>query len=170
MNSYYTEQEIFNIAFQLIHTLSLLQQNHITHRDIKPQNILVIKGQYKLCDFGEIRVLKRNGFIVQRVRGSELYMSPILFHGLHFSLLQVKHNTYKSDVFSLGMCFFLAASLTYNGLNTIREVYNMNIIKKVLHKYLGKRYSLNLIELLFSMLQIDENKRPDFNQLEFMLP
>ena len=68
------------------------------------------------------------------------------------------------------MFFFLAASLTYNGLNTIREIYNMNIIRKVLNKYLGKRYSLNLIDLLLSMLEIDENKRPDFTQLELLLP
>ena len=99
-NLYYKESELLNILTQLISTLVSMQNNHITHRDIKPQNVLVINGKYKLCDFGEIRVLKRNGLIVQRIRGSELYMSPILFHGLHSNLPQVKHNTYKSDVFS----------------------------------------------------------------------
>ena len=87
----YKEEEIIDIMKQLIHTLALLQKNHITHRDIKPQNILVVNGKYKLCDYGEIRLLKRDGFIVQRVRGSELYMSPILFYGLHpvmISLIQ----------------------------------------------------------------------------------
>ena len=107
---YYSEIEIINIMTQLINTLSLLQKNHITHRDIKPQNILVLDGIYKLCDFGEIRVLKREGLIVQRVRGSELYMSPILFNGLHQNKIQVEHNTYKSDVFSLGMCLFYASN------------------------------------------------------------
>ena len=123
---YYTEKEIMNIMNQLISTLSLLEQFHITHRDIKPQNILVSKGQYKLGDFGEIRVLKRDGLIVQRVRGSELYMSPILFTGLHNNLIQVKHNTYKSDVFSLGMCLFYACSLSYGGVDSIRELNDMN--------------------------------------------
>ena len=56
-------------------------------------------------------------------------MSPILFKGLHSKLAQVKHNTYKSDVFSLGMCFFYASSLTYNGVDSIREVLDMNKIK-----------------------------------------
>ena len=36
---YYTETELLNIMTQLITTLSLLEKNHITHRDIKPQNI-----------------------------------------------------------------------------------------------------------------------------------
>ena len=163
---YYKESEIVDIMKQLITTLSLLQKNHITHRDIKPQNILVIKGRYKLCDFGEIRVLKRNGLIVQRIRGSELYMSPILFHGLHLNLIQVKHNTYKSDVFSLGMCLFYASSLTYIGVDSIRELINMEKIKEILFKHLGKRYSDKFISLILCMLEVNEEKRPDFIQLE----
>ena len=166
MGIYYTEKEIINIMDQLISTLSLLEKNHITHRDIKPQNILISKGIYKLCDFGEIRVLERDGLIVQRVRGSELYMSPILFYGLHRNLIQVRHNTYKSDVFSLGMCLFYALSLTYSGVDSIREVTDMKIIKEILFKFLGKRYSSNLILFILSMLEVDEAKRDNFIQLE----
>ena len=167
---YYQEYELMDMFSHLIKTFSSLQSRRFTHRDINPQNIMIVNGKLKICDFGNSKVLKKGGIIIQKVRGSELFMSPILFKGYHSGVQTIRHNTYKSDVFSLGMCFFLAASLTYSGLNTIREIYNMNIIKKVLHKYLGKRYSLNLIELLFSMLQVDENKRPDFNQLEMMLP
>ena len=166
---YYTEKEIMNIINQLTSTLSLLQKCHITHRDIKPQNILVSNGQYKLCDFGEIRVLTRDGLIVQRVRGSELYMSPILFNGLHSNLIQVKHNTYKSDVFSFGMCLFYAASLTYGGVDSIRELNDMINIKNILFNYLGTRYSEKLILLILLMLEVDENKRPNFIQLEEQL-
>ena len=166
MEEFYTEKEIINIIDQLIGTLSLLELYHITHRDIKPQNILVFKGIYKLCDFGEIRVLERDGLIVQRVRGSELYMSPILFNGLHKKLIQVKHNTYKSDVFSLGMCLFYALSLTYSGVDSIREISDMNIIREILFKFLGKRYSSNLILFILSMLEVDEKKRDNFIELE----
>lgn len=165
-NLYYKEEELLKIASQLIKTLSLLQKNHITHRDIKPQNILIINGKYKLSDFGEIRVLKRDGLIVQRVRGSELYMSPILFSGLHLNILQVKHNTYKSDVFSLGMCLFYACSLTYSGVDSIREITDMNKIKEIVFQYLDKNYSTNLIYFILSMLEVDENKRLNFIQLE----
>ena len=165
-NNYYSEKEILNIITQLIGTLSLMQKNHITHRDIKPQNILIIKGKYKLCEFGELRTLQRSGLIIQRIRGSELYMSPILFQGLHKNLIQVKHNTYKSDVFSLGMCFFLACSLTYSGVDSIREIDDMEKIKIILFQHLSKRYSDKLILFIFSMLEIDEDKRISFIQLE----
>ena len=165
-NLYYTEKELFNMASQLITTLSLLQKNHITHRDIKPQNILIVNGHYKLCDFGEIRIMKREGLVVQRIRGSELYMSPILFYGLRQNLIQVKHNTYKSDVFSLGMCLLYAATMYFNCTDEIREIIDMNEIKTILKKYLEERYSNKFISLIHLMLQVKEQLRPDFIQLE----
>ena len=165
-NLYYKESELLNIMMQLVLILVQLQKNHITHRDIKPQNILIINGKYKLCDFGEIRVLKRNGLIVQRIRGSELYMSPILFKGLHSNLTQIKHNTYKSDVFSLGMCFFYASSLTYSGVDSIRELDDMNKIKEILFKFLKQRYSEKFITFILTMLEVNEEQRPDFIEFE----
>ena len=165
-SKYYTESELFIILTQLITTLSLLQKNHITHRDVKPQNVLISKGIYKICDFGEARTLIRDGVVCSRVRGTELYMSPILFHGLHVKLVLVNHNTYKSDVFSLGMCIFFAATLTFDSLCDIRELNDMGSIKDVLLRYLIGRYSFKFINVLLEMLQVDENLRPDFVQLE----
>ena len=163
---YYTEAELFSIAKQLIKTLSLLQKNHITHRDIKHQNILIVNGNYKLCDFGEIRAMKGSGVVVQRIRGSELFMSPILFYGLRANLIQVKHNTYKSDVFSLGMCLLYAATMHFDGTDEIRELIDMKKIRRTLEKYLKERYSDRLVNLLVKMLETNEDLRPDFEQLE----
>ena len=163
---YYSEWELFNIMDQLVKTLSLLQKNHITHRDIKLQNILLIKNKLKICDFGEARKLIRKGTILQPVRGSELYMSPVQFFGLNQKMNQVQHNTYKSDVFSLGMCILYAATLNNNCLYEIRELTNMTKISKILEKYLYKKYSIGFIKLLLCLLEINEKKRPDFIQLE----
>jgi len=168
-NRFYSQQEMFGVMLQLISTLSFLQKCHITHRDIKPQNILISKGVYKLCDFGDIRKMQREGIVVQRVRGSELYMSPILFNGLRSKQLQVRHNTYKSDVFSLGMCFLLAACLSYDGLVEIRELSDMNQKDMILNKYLLGRYSPNLVRILHFMLQTEEVNRPDFILLESLI-
>ena len=165
-NIYYTEKELFIIMSQLISTLALLQKNHITHRDIKPQNILISNGLFKLSDFGEARTLKRTGIIISKVRGTELFMSPVLFHGLKHKLAQVGHNTFKSDVFSLGLCFLFAASLNLNSLYNMREINDMKNVKECLNKYLEERYSIKLIEILLDMLQIDENLRLDFVTLE----
>ena len=165
-NKYYTEKELFSITKQLIEALSLLQKNHITHRDIKLQNILVVNNKYKICDFGESRALSQKGIIVQPVRGSELFMSPILFFGLNQKLLQIIHNTFKSDVFSLGMCILFAATLGCECLYEIREMNDMNNIRKILNKYLRKNYSENFIKILICMLEVKEKQRPDFIQME----
>ena len=164
---YYTRSELFDIIKQLVSCYALLQKKNISHRDVKPQNVLILNGQYKLCDFGEARNISgKNGYIHQPIRGSELYMSPILFDALNNNKIDVLHNSYKSDVFSLGMCIFLAATLSFDCLYDIREEKNMKKIKKILEKYLLPRYSSNLVNILFYMLQVDEDLRPNFIQLE----
>ena len=163
---YYSESELMYIMYQIVHTFCLLQKNRITHRDIKPQNIIKVKGKYKIIDFGNARILKRDGLVVQRIRGSEMYMSPVMFKGYHSKLQRVKHNTFKSDVFSLGMCFLLAASLSYNPLNAIRELYDNITIERIVRYYIGQRYSENVYCILLAMLQVEEYSRPDFIQLD----
>ena len=163
---YYSENELINILLQLVKTLSLLQKNHITHRDIKLQNILLLNNTYKICDFGEARKLLQKGIIVQPIRGSELYMSPIQFFGLEKQLDYVQHNSYKSDVFSLGMCMLFAANLSDECLYDIREITDMNEIKNIVIRYLNKRYSIKFIHLLLILLEFQEKNRPDFISLE----
>ena len=167
---FYQENELIAIMAQIINIFALLQKNHITHRDIKPQNIMLVKGKFKITDFGNARLLKKEGYCVQRIRGSEMFMSPIMFKGLHSHIPQVKHNTYKSDVFSLGMCFLLAAALSYSPLNNIREIYDNNSVYNIVFNSLKNRYSQNFINFLMSMLQVEENLRPDFIQLESLFP
>ena len=121
---FYSEEDISNILSQLIQTLAEMQKNHIVHRDINPQNILIIEGLYKICDFGEALVFENSedeGSMVQNVCGSKLYMSPVIFFALKNQFKKVKHNVYKSDVFSLSICILLAATLDYEILFRIRD-------------------------------------------------
>ena len=164
--NYYTEYELFQIIYQLVKTLSLMQRYKVSHRDIKPQNILIMNGIYKICDFGEARIVNGNGVVIQHVRGSQLYMSPILFYAYNHNVSQVLHNTYKSDVFSLGMCILLAATLSGYTLYNIRELIDIKTISNIIINTLNTRYSLNIINLIIKMLQIDENLRMDFIELE----
>ena len=168
---YYSEVDLTNVLCQLILTCSQLQKNNIAHRDIKPQNILILDGRYKLCDFGEAISFNKTGVgvVVQKIRGTELYMSPILFFGLKKNYEKVKHNAYKSDVFSLGLCILLAGTLNYDSICQIRELTDMEAIKNIIMYYLSPRYSTSFISFLLKMIEIDENKRPDFIQLENLL-
>ena len=167
--NYYTEGELLEILKQLVKTFALLQRNNITHRDIKPQNILIVNKIYKVCDFGEAKVTEGKGVIHQTIKGTELYMSPILFRALNKRQNHIVHNTFKSDVFSLGMCLFLSATLTFQSLYDIRELKDMELIKNILVKYLIVKYSYDFVHILIKMLEINEELRPDFIELEKIL-
>ena len=169
-NLYYSEGEIFYMIHQLVQCLALLQKHNISHRDIKPQNILILDGMYKICDFGEARIISgKNGYIHQPIRGSELYMSPILFDALNHHETSIIHNSYKSDVFSLGICLFLAATLSFESVYEIREEKSMKMVRNILEKYLIPHYSDYLVNILYHMLQLDEELRPNFIELENIL-
>jgi serine/threonine protein kinase len=106
----------------------------------------------------------------QTLRGTQLFMSPILFDALKLRKKKyirfVKHNIFKSDVYSFGLMSIYVASLGYESLYEIRELNNNNDIKSVLDKYLKSNYSDFFISLILKMVNVDEEKRCDFIQLE----
>ena len=174
-NKYYSEYELMTILFSLVKSLSILQQKNISHRDIKPQNILIFEDKkngikkYKLADFGEAKeLLGDNNTDKQTLRGTELYMAPILFYALRArkKMKYVQHNTYKSDVFSFGLCSLFAATLGFNSLYDIRELKNNISIFVVVEKYLRFKYSDNVVNIISKMLDLNENSRCDFVSLE----
>ena len=106
-------------------------------------------------------------------KGMELLfkeLEEVNFKGYRSGIQNIRHNAYKSDVYSLGICFFLAATLSYDGPNIIRLMTDMKKIKKVLDYNLSKRYSKQLINMLYIMLQVEESKRPDFLGLQVLFP
>ena len=181
--AFYTEEELMKILRNLVTTLACLQKQGICHRDVKPQNILCFgKDNYKLSDFGEAKKKKKrkiNGNMIydfegdtskQTVRGTELYMSPILFQALHdCPEIDLEYNAYKSDVFSLGLCMLLSSTLGFQALYDIRELYDNNKVKRIIESNLNSRYSKEYIKLIVSMLQIKEKNRPDFIELETLI-
>jgi len=178
---YYDENELMNILSILIKSLAILQKQNISHRDIKPQNILVFyqnknkqisnstEATYKLADFGEAKELIRGDKPTNRqtLRGTELYMSPILFYALRASRIMkyVKHNPYKSDVFSFGLCALFAATLCFESLYDVRELKSNVSLKIVINRYLKGKYSYRVIDLIAKMLDINETTRLDFIEL-----
>ena len=170
--NFYTEEELFYILTTLVNTLAILQEKGISHRDIKPQNIIYFgKNEYKICDFGEAKYQNymyegNNNKVNQTIRGTQLFMSPILYNAVAYkpdSLML--YNSYKSDVFSLGLCFVYACCLSIDPLILIRQTLDMKKLEIIINKNIGSRYSQELIGYLIYMLQIDENNRPDFIEL-----
>ena len=166
---YYKEYEIIDLLRQIIEGFLFLKDKDIAHRDIKPQNILLFPNNvYKIADFGEAKNIK-NIAQASTLRGSELYMSPILYKGYKFNKKNVLHNPYKSDVFSLGYCLLYAICLNLKVLESVRELTTMRSIISCVNKHIINKYSDKLMDLIYKMIEPNEDLRLDFEDLSMEL-
>ena len=80
-----SEEEIKNIMFQIMETLSYLHRQDIVHRDIKPENILYDskKKTVKLIDFGISKRFRRRGALIDMwtITGTLYYRAPEMLSG-----------------------------------------------------------------------------------------
>ena len=166
--NFYTEKQLISILKQLSSALYFLQkEKSISHRDIKPENILIFKNDiYKLSDFGEAENEAKIDDRQKTLRGTELYMSPILHEGLLHEVDYIVHNTFKSDVSSLGCCLIIAGCLDFEVIKEIRKLKKVFLIKNYLIKIFKRKYSDKFIDLLIKMINFNENDRVDFIQLD----
>jgi serine/threonine protein kinase len=83
----------------LINGLAYIHAQDIHHRDIKPQNILTLKGNILLTDFGTSKIFP-DGTILgwTETRGTPLYRAPEFAEG--------RQPCRRADVFSLGLYFW----------------------------------------------------------------
>ena len=170
IKKYYTEKELLTILKNIVTALEFLQSTkNIAHRDIKPENILIFSDNlYKVADFGEAKKMEeRKKF--KTVRGTDYYMSPLLYESVINNRDDVKHNAFKSDVFSLGYCFICAAALNFDIICSVRSLKYSIEIRRLLMKVFNKRYSDNFIDILVRMVEYEEFRRVDFIELKKIL-
>ena len=167
--NYFKEKELISMLKKLVQALFFLQKKrNVAHRDIKPENILIFKNDVlKLADFGEAKINNENK--KKTIRGTEFYMSPLLYAGNLESKYDIQHNPFKSDVFSLGYCFIYASCLDYEVMNDIRKVTEQTKLRQILKRSFPKVYSNRYIDLLLKMIVNDENQRVDFIGLQNLL-
>lgn len=106
-------KEAVSIAIQVSMGIEAAHNNHIIHRDIKPQNIIISKdGKVKVTDFGIAKAATSNT-ITSNVMGSVHYTSPEQARG--------GYSDEKSDIYSLGITLFemLTGRVPFNGETTV---------------------------------------------------
>lgn len=106
-------KEAISIAIQVSMGIESAHNNHIIHRDIKPQNIIISKeGKVKVTDFGIAKAATSNT-ITSNVMGSVHYTSPEQARG--------GYSDEKSDIYSLGITMFemLTGRVPFNGETTV---------------------------------------------------
>lgn len=91
------ETMIRNIAKSILGALEYMHGKNIIHRDIKPQNIVLVGNIAKLCDFGCSVQNDKNECRTQC--GSWLFMSP--------EMIKSKPYNEKIDIWSFGITLYL---------------------------------------------------------------
>ena len=113
-------REVAEIVFKCVRALAFAQTLGLTHRDLKPGNILHNDGtDIKIADFGAAINTVADHTIITNV-GSPAYMAPELVTGG----TQASHLT---DIYALGvvMYYLLTARLPFAGANTMSVIYQI---------------------------------------------
>ena len=106
-------KEAVSILIQVAQGIEAAHNNHIIHRDIKPQNIIISKeGKVKVTDFGIARAASTNT-ISSNAMGSVHYISPEQAKGGFIDE--------KSDIYSLGITLYemVTGRLPFEGDSTV---------------------------------------------------
>lgn len=180
----YESEEIFFVFLNLIEGLSMLQENGIANRDLKPQNIILVKNlktneatfSYKIADFGIGCLLEKNvhlidmktingmtlSFSAPEVKNSLLYKNFGGISTINESNIKYFYHPFKADVYSLGLV--LLKMIGYDCKNF--ENYSIfNVLQKIEKE---NKYA-NLLPFLIKMLEEEPQKRPDFISLKVWL-
>ena len=110
-----TLEEVMDIMLQLTSAVACAHDSYIIHRDIKPQNVMILEdGRVKITDFGIAMALNSNELTqTNSVMGSVHYLPPEQANG--------SGSTIKSDIYSLGILMFelLTGKLPFKGENAV---------------------------------------------------
>ena len=152
-----TITEVVDIMLQITDGMSVAHDSYIIHRDIKPQNIMILEnGLVKITDFGIAMAMNATQLTqTNSVMGSVHYLPPEQANG--------KGATLQSDIYSMGILMYelLTGKLPYRGENAVEialkhlkeplpsireEIPNIpnsieNIIKKATAKNIKNRYA-----------------------------
>lgn len=109
-----TIRETTSIAVQVSMGMEAAHNNHIIHRDIKPQNIIISReGKAKVTDFGIARATTADATRDNTVMGSVHYTSPEQARG--------DGSDIKTDIYSLGITIYemLTGKVPFDGDTTV---------------------------------------------------
>lgn len=107
-------KETISISIQMVTGLQAAHNQHIIHRDIKPQNIIISKdGKVKVTDFGIARATTSTQTISTSVMGSVHYTSPEQARGGVVDQ--------KSDIYSIGITMYemVTGHVPFDGDSTV---------------------------------------------------
>lgn len=151
------EQTILEWFAQICFALKHVHERKVLHRDLKTQNIFLMKtGQIKLGDFGIARVLDATKDYAKTMVGTPYYLSP--------EIIEDKPYNYKSDVWSSGVVLY--------EMTTLKHPFDADSLVILARQILNDQYpdpdpvySEEMVSLIRTMLAKDAKLRPWIHEI-----
>ena len=161
------EKLVFYIFSQILEGLIYIHSKGVVHRDLKPGNIFIKKGEIKIGDFGLAKIIDKKKLIcsyndltlllrqnsnleLSSHVGTPLYNSPEQLNSLSYD--------YKSDIFSLGIILFELLSSFNTFSEKIKDVkYLITFFKVPDHFY---EFYPKVSELIHILIDPNPQERP----------
>lgn len=161
--------DVWNIMNGVIYGIKTLHENHIIHRDIKLENVVLTADMMpKLCDFSFSEwdsyrtqtscshVVQDNPSLLKIDRyliGTCGYLSP--------DLITTKIATPQSDIFSLGVLFYEL----FTSENAFESGCAVDFSVDPEQLYFPRRCTKNITDMIKAMLSKHPQQRPKVSQL-----
>eukprot|EP01080_Neovahlkampfia_damariscottae_P006188 gene6188-10195_t len=154
-----SEKEIERIIVDICYGIQYIHNEHVIHRDLKPQNIFLTDDlKVKIADFGlscqsSFKTLKKT------LCGTKLYAAPEVLEDVGYN--------YTCDLFSLG-------GIIYDLISKVKLKSPLSIIslkneQQKLEKSLKDNISTELKFIMFSLLEENPKKRMSIHSIVKLL-
>lgn len=154
-NELIQNNNIRSVIVKIVETLGYIHSEHIIHRDIKCDNIMIC-GDYevKICDFGSCKVYdKENNFQRGSFVGTPNYLAP--------EIINEENQDYAIDLWSLGVVIYFIYYKKY----PFDDIVKMNIYKKIKEGVFETtdKMDSDVNDLIKSLLKLNPADRLGYN-------
>lgn len=156
-NRQYEESEIIYVGGQILKALQYIHAKAIVHRDMKGQNVFMMKsGDVKLGDFGISKVMEHTASEMGTAIGTPSYLAP--------EMCENKPYGTKVDMWSLGVILYemISLKLPFQATNPFGMM--MKIVRSD-PPPLPPRVSEELRNVTMRLMAKSAEDRPDANEL-----
>ena len=169
MGKYLKQNLIIIILKGIINGLKYLHERKVMHRDISPDNIMIDNNNnIKIIDFGISRYYKMNNSqnIINNsinssnltVLGKNIYASPEINQAEINNQEKTKYD-FKTDVFSLGVTMFYLMTYEFPYIDDGEKMIKADTFIN------PNKYNQQLINIVMSMLEENQNDRPSIQDI-----